>query len=147
MDRTAAFYSGPSYVGGSFPVFSGSRRHRGGSIFGALKSFFMPILSGFGKKLAKRGAKQALGLVKDVAHDAFNNKNVIESLKTHGKKHALDIGTYAADAGIHEIQKMLGSGRRPPKRRRQSLRKRKAGTKRTKSQPRKKRRTSAKPLF
>ena len=81
MDRTANFYSSPSYVGGSFPVFSGSRRQRGGSIFGALKNFFMPILTGFGKKLAKRGAKEAFGLAKDVARDALSNKNVSHTIK------------------------------------------------------------------
>ena len=45
MDRTAAFYSRPSYVGAGFPVFAGSRRQRGGSILGALKSMVGPVLS------------------------------------------------------------------------------------------------------
>ena len=45
-DRTAAFYSGPSYTfrGAGFPVYSGSRRQRGGSILGALARNVLPAL-------------------------------------------------------------------------------------------------------
>ena len=57
MDRTAAFYAGPSYRGSGFPVFSGSRRQRGGSILGAIKSMVMPVLGTIGKS----ALKQAVG--------------------------------------------------------------------------------------
>ena len=148
MDRTAAFYSGPSYRygGAAMPVFSGSRRHRGGSIFGALKSFFMPILSGLGKKVAQQGAREAVGLAGDVVKDAFLFKNVNESLAKNAKKRALDLGKYAADEGLSTLEGMIGSGKRRRKSR-ANLRKRKVGGKRRKSRPRKKRRHTRKALF
>ena len=144
MDRTALFYSRPSYShgGGSLPVFSGSRRQRGGNIFGALRSFFMPVISALGKKVAKQGAKQAVGLAKDVVKDAFMFKNVNDSVLKHGKKRALDLSRFAADEGLNSLERMIGSGKR---RRRQSLGKRKRRTK--KSKPRRKRRRTVKSLF
>ena len=156
MDRTTAFYSNPSYIhGGSLPIFSGSRRQRGGSIFGALKRFFMPIVTAFGKKIVRQGAKQAVGLAKDVVQDAMMSKNIPDSLKRHGKKRALDLTRYAAVEGLDSLEKMIGSGTRRKKRRRQSLGKRKRSTKKSqprkrqprKSQPRKKRRRTTKALF
>ena len=157
MDNTAAFYSCPSYahIGGNVPIFSGARRQRGGSIFGAIKRFFLPVISAFGKKIARQGAKQAIGLAKDVAKDAFMMKNIPDSLKEHGKKRALNLGRYAADEGLTELQKLVGAGyEEPPK---QAPRKRatpkRAAAKRSgkrkavsKKRPTKKRRT-AKPLF
>ena len=51
MDQTAYFYSRPShdFRGGAFNVFTGSRRQRGGAIFGSLKGAFMPIAKNLGK--------------------------------------------------------------------------------------------------
>lgn len=144
MDRTANFYASPSYShGGGIPIYSGSRRQRGGSIFGALRNMFMPVISALGKKIAKRGAKSAIGLASDVVNDAFAFKNIPDSLAKHGKKRALNLTRYAADEGLNSLQQMIGSGRK--RRRRQSLRKRKSSTKRRK--PRKKARRTAKPLF
>ena len=133
MDRTATFYSMPSYAyGAGMPIFTGARRQRGGSIFGSLKNFFLPILKGFGKKVVKRGMHEGLGLAKDVVKDAFMFKNINDSVKQHGKKRALDLGKYAAEEGLSTLGNMVGSGRK--RRKRQSLRKRKLGTK--KSRPR-----------
>ena len=153
MDRTAAFYSAPSYRygGGAMPVFSGSRRQRGGSIFGAFKRLFMPIITSLGKRLAKRGAQEAVGLAGDVVKDAFMFKDVKQSLANNAKKRAFDFGKYAADEGLAGLQNMIGSGKRrrksrPKSRRRTNLRKRKLSTKRRKSKPRKRRRT-VKALF
>ena len=146
MDRTAAFYSSPSYShGGSMPIFSGSRRQRGGSIFGALKRFFLPVITAIGKKVARHGAQQAVGLAKDVVKDALMSKNVPDSLKRHGKKRALDFTRYAADEGLNSLERMIGSGSRRKKRRKHSLGKRKRSTKKSKS--RKKRRRTVKALF
>ena len=154
MDRTATFYSGPSYRygGGAMPVFSGSRRQRGGSIFGALKRLFMPVITSLGKKIAKRGASEAVGLAGDVVKDAFLFKNVGESLKSNAKRRALDLGKYSADEGLDAMRNMIGSGKRRrkarAKSRRSSLRKRKIGAKKRKSKPRKKqRRVRSKALF
>ena len=148
MDQTAVFYSAPSYRygGGAMPVFSGSRRQRGGSIFGAFKRLFMPIITSLGRKLAKQGAKQAVGLAGDVARDAFMFKDVKQSLASNAKKRALDLGKYAVDEGLADLQNMIGSGKRRRKSRRTNLGKRKLSTKRRKSKPRKRRRT-VKALF
>ena len=153
MDRTLMFYSAPTYAhGGSMPIFSGARRQRGGSIFGALKRFFLPILKGLGRKVVKQGAKQAVGLAKDVVGDALMFRNVNDSVKKHGKKRALDFTRYAANEGLGTLENMIGSGRRGRKRRPRSSRKRKRSTKRAtsqrrKSRPKKRRRRTNKRLF
>ena len=104
MDRTAKFYAYPSYVGGGLPIYSGSRRQRGGSVLGAIKRFFMPILG----KLAKRGAVSALDFAKGVATDAFTGKNIKESLKTRGINQVKRLGSDT----LHDVANQLGSGRR-----------------------------------
>lgn len=83
MDRTAAFYSAPSYHhrgSGGFPVYSGSRRQRGGSILGSLAKVAMPMLKSFGK--AALG--QAVGFAKDVAGDLADGGNLRQALKRRG---------------------------------------------------------------
>ena len=94
MDRTAHFYSQPTYVqrGAGLPVYSGSRRQRGGSILGALKGFIMPFLGGVKNRALKRAKSEAFGLVKDVALDAMSGKNVGQSLKTRGLQRAKRLG-------------------------------------------------------
>lgn len=156
MDRTATFYSSPSYRygGGAMPVFSGSRRQRGGSIFGALKNFIMPIASALGRKIVKRGANEAIGLAGDVVKDAFLFRNVNDSLVNNAKRRALDLGKFAADEGLDTLQNMIGSGksrrrrrRRPrQKSRRPYSRKRKA-SKKSGPKKKKRRRATVKSLF
>lgn len=80
MDATAQFYSHPSYVGRGLPVYSGSRRQSGGSIFGALGRMILPILRPLGKSLAKR----AVGVASNVAMDALDGRKIGESLKRRG---------------------------------------------------------------
>ena len=80
MDRTAAFYSRPSYVGAGFPVYSGSRRQRGGSILGSIAKFALPML----KNVGRAALGQAVGLAKDVAHDTLSGQNIRESFKRRG---------------------------------------------------------------
>ena len=143
MDRTAAYYSSPTYTfgAGMMPVFSGSRRQRGGSIFGAIKSFLMPVLSAFGRKVVKRGASEAVGLAKDIASEAFSSGKLSAApVKSIAKKRALNLGKFATTEGLDSLQKMIGSGRRRA-RRRKSLRKRNLSKRRSKSKrPTKKRR-------
>ena len=83
MDRTATFYSGPSYTfrGAGLPVYAGSRRQRGGSMLGALKNELLPF-----------AAKQALGLAGDVAMDAIRGRKIVDSLKTHGLRRLKNVG-------------------------------------------------------
>lgn len=149
MDRTANFYSGPSYIyGAGLPIYSGARRQRGGSIFGAIGRFIMPVLKSLGKKIMRKGASEAVGLAKDVVGDAFLGRNIKDSVVKHGKKRALDVGRFTADAGLNQLQQMIGSGRgRTRRRRRQGLGKRKRSVKKSKSRPRKKRRRANKPIF
>ena len=130
MDRTAAFYSAPSYQyrgAGGFPVFSGSRRQRGGSILGSIAKVAMPILGNIGK--AALG--QAVGLAKDVAGDLAQGRNIKESLKQRGISRLKK----TAKASLSNI--VGRRGQRRPMRRQAPLGKRHATTHR-KQPPRKK---------
>lgn len=115
MDRTAAFYMRPSYDfhGSGFPVFMGSRRQRGGSIFGSLKRFFTPIAKNVGRTLLSHG----VGLAKDIASDALAGKNIKESILSHGKERAKDFGTSTLKQGLGALTNMVGQGRRRRRRR------------------------------
>ena len=86
MDRSASFYSQPSYVGGGFPVFSGSRRQRGGGIFGAIARAVLPMAKRIGTRALKGLARHGAALASDVLEDAAAGKNIIESVKTRGKQ-------------------------------------------------------------
>lgn len=85
MDRTSNFYANPTYGGGGFPVFVGSRRRRGGGVLGILKGFAMPML--------KKGATQALGMAKDVAGDMMMGRSLKSSLMKHGLRRAKRLGS------------------------------------------------------
>ena len=104
MDRTAAFYSQPSYVqrGAGFPVYSGARRQRGGSVLGALKNFMMPIVQNVKRNVARHGKREAWNMAKGVAWDAFRGRNVGDSIKKRGAHGLRQLGknvlTDAADA-------------------------------------------------
>lgn len=150
MDDTLAFYSRPSneFRGGAFPVFAGSRRQRGGSIFGSLKRFFIPAVKSVGKNLLSKG----LGFARDVAEDALAGKNIKDSFMDRGKTAAIDFGKSTAKQGLNAVSNLIGSGRRrhPSRKRRKSRkkisrkkisRKRKARSKSSK-RPVKRRRTN-----
>lgn len=85
MDRTAAFYSRPSYMSGGGAIFAGARRQRGGSILGALKKVVKPFANNFGKSIKSN----ALGLAKDVIGDVVKGRNIGSSLLTRGKQRGL----------------------------------------------------------
>ena len=95
MDRTAAFYSQPTYVqrgGGALPIYAGSRRQRGGSLLGALKSLAMPFVNTIKQNAIRHAKQQAFGLAKDMAFDAFRGRNLGDSLKRHGIRRAKQLG-------------------------------------------------------
>ena len=120
MDQTALFYSRPSHEfrgGAAFNVFAGSRRQRGGGIFGALKNFFLPMAKNLGKSLLSTG----VGLASDLARDTMEGKNFKKSLIERGKSRALNFGKSAAREGLSALSSMVGRGRR---------RRRRKGTKR-----------------
>lgn len=132
MDRTADFYSRPSHEfrgGAGFPVFSGSRRQRGGGIFGTLAKFFTPIAKNVGKSLLVNG----IDLAKNVAHDAMQGRNIGESLKRRGKASAIRFGKSVARQGVKRLSNMIGKGSRQAPRRRK---RRNTSRKRTVKRPR-----------
>lgn len=138
MDRTANFYSRPShdFHGGSFHVFSGSRRQRGGSIFGSLKKFFSPIA----KSLGSAALASGIGLVKDVAQDGMLGKNLKDSLIKHGKARGRNFAntalqTVTKQGLLNNLASMIGKGARTQRRRRKVKR-----VHRTKRRPSRRRR-------
>ena len=116
MDRTAAFYSQPTYVqrGAGLPIYSGSRRQRGGSILGALKGFIMPLLGGIKNKAVQRAKSEAWGLAKDVALDAFTGKNIKQSLKTRGLQHVKRLGKGVATDALASVTTPVSRKRKAP---------------------------------
>ena len=121
MDRTAAFYSQPSYHfrGGAFPVFSGSRRMRGGGILGALKQIIVPTLANVGKSVGRAALKQAVGFAGDVVNDTLSGRNFAKSVKRRGKQRALSVARTATSQGINAVRNAVR--KQPP---RQASRKR-----------------------
>ena len=109
MDQTALFYSRPSH-GAGFPVFMGSRRQRGGGIFGSLKNFFLPVAKKVGRSLFSQG----VGLAKDVMQDALEGKNIKSSFLDRGKSRAINLGKSA-------LESMVGKGSRRAPRRRKAI--------------------------
>ena len=127
MDRTAHFYAQPSYArGGIMPVFSGSRRQRGGNVLGALKNVFMPMLRTVGRK----GAQAALGLATDVIGDVTAGRNIKESIKQRGLRRAKRLGSDLLSTAVSQVQTAIGPKRRATSRRGvMPSRKRQASTK------------------
>ena len=106
MDRTAQFYSQPTYARGGFmPVFAGSRRQRGGNVLGALKSFFMPFLRMVGRK----GAQQAIGLASDVVGDVTSGKSIKNSIRQRGISHANRLGRDLLSTAVGQLQPTVTS--------------------------------------
>ena len=115
MDRTAAFYSRPShdFRGGSFNVFAGSRRQRGGSIFGTLKNMFMPVA----KTLGPAALAAGVGLAQDVMRDRASGKSFKDAMLQHGKRRGLDLAktavtSLAKNSMLGKLAGMFGKGNR-----------------------------------
>ena len=108
MDRTANFYSQPSYHGGGFPIFTGARRQRGGGIFGALKTMLMPIA----KSALKRGLKGAVNVGMNVANDMIEGKNFKQSITQHGKRELKNVAQHT----MRGVKKAVMPGTAPRKR-------------------------------
>ena len=110
MDSTARFYSQPSYVGGGFPVFAGSRRQRGGGVFGSIAKAVLPALKSVGKSILRRAGSEALGLASDLATSGLTGRGIKQTLKQQGLKRLKNIGHSALQAGLNTIT----SARSPP---------------------------------
>ena len=120
MDRTATFYAQPTYSqrGGGLPVYSGSRRQRGGSVLGAIKAFIMPFLSGVKNRVIHHAKAEGAKVLKGVARDAVQGRNIVQSAKTHaihgakqlGKNVVLDTARTLTNS---RKRKPIGQKRRP----------------------------------
>ena len=110
--RSYYYNQAGSGVGG----FAGARFQRGHG----WGSFFMPLLKYLGPKILSTGA--------NIASDAIAGQNVLESLKTRGKKLSRDVAHDAADRVERYAQ--TGKGKRRRRRRKTTLAKPKKNIKR-----------------
>ena len=103
MDATARFYSQPSYVGGGFPVFAGSRRQRGGSIFGAIAKAVLPALKTIGKSVLRQAGTEAFGLASDLANSALQGRSIKQTLRNQGLKRLRNVGRTALTSAMSTV--------------------------------------------
>ena len=107
MDATARFYSQPSYVGGGFPVFAGSRRQRGGGIFGSLAKMVLPALKSVGSSVLRNVGREAVGLARDVADTALSGQGlsgIRQTLQQQGLKRLRSVGRDALATTLNQFQ-------------------------------------------
>ena len=96
-------------AGSGIGGFQGARFQRGQGFFGnVFKSAILPLLKYFGRKALTTGV--------DVARDAISGENILDSIKTRGKKTMRNIASDAASRATRFAQ--TGTGRRGRKRRR-----------------------------
>ena len=112
MDRTAHFYSQPSYAGagGGFPVFTGSRRQRGGGIFGALARMVAPAITKVGKTALRSFGQNIAGLASDVAQSALRGEGIAgvkQTLRQQGLKRLKNVGSTALRTTMDSINNSL----------------------------------------
>ena len=119
VDPTALFYSQPSYTGAGFPVFSGSRRQRGGNIFGSLAKMVLPALKTAGKTFLRRAGREAIGFAGDLAGSALSGRGlsgVKQTLQRQGLKRLSNVGKAALSSALDGFRSSSSSP--APKRRR-----------------------------
>lgn len=131
MDSTATFYSRPSHLGAGFPVFSGSRRQRGGGILGSILRVVAPIAKSVGKKVLKGIAREGLSTAQGVLSDALQGQNIRDSISNRGQASVRRLIRQGAEGA-----KNLVAASKP-------LRKRKPSRGGKKSAPKKKKRRRA----
>lgn len=139
MDATARFYSQPTYVGGGYPVFSGSRRQRGGGVFGSLFKVVAPTL----KTVLRKAGSQALGLAGDVAKSALSGEGLAGMKRTfrrQGIKRLKSIGRDTLASARGAIGMSMSNAVKSP---RKKKRRRKAAIRAISSTLRKRRNTAA----
>jgi len=106
----SGFYTSPSYMnGGSFTIYSGSRRQRGGSFMGSMRnalgsvrSAMRPVGRNIAKgfksivknktvqDIAKKAAQKGAEVLTGVAVDALQGRNARESLEERAKQATLN---------------------------------------------------------
>ena len=115
-DPTAHFYSQPSYIGAGFPVFSGSRRQRGGNILGSLSKLILPALKAAGRAFLHRGSREAIGLAGDAGIAALSGRGkagVMQTLRNRGLKRLSNAGKAAFGSAYNTYHRQHLSS--PPK--------------------------------
>ena len=107
MDPTVRFYSQPTYaVGGGFPVFAGSRRQRGGGIFGSLAKMVLPVIKTVGSAVLRNVGGEVAGLARDVAQTALSGRGmavVRQTLQRQGLKRLQNVGQHAIRTAMNEF--------------------------------------------
>ena len=119
MDRTASFYSQPSYYGSGIPIFAGSRRQRGGSILGSISKMVLPALARVGKSIGRSALKQGASFANDVANDLISGQNFSNTMRRRGRQHALSLARSAASSGLSALtgNRRTNLRKRPPPKR------------------------------
>ena len=115
-DPTAHFYSQPSYIGAGFPVFSGSRRQRGGNILGSLSKLILPALKAAGRAFLHRGSREAIGLAGDAGMAALSGRGkagLMQTLRNRGLKRLSNAGKAAFGSAYNTYHRQHLSS--PPK--------------------------------
>ena len=117
MDKTADFYSRPTYLshgGATFNVYRGKRRQKGGSLLGALSRYSAPVIA----SAKKRAAGEAYGLAKDVIWSIMKGTKPSEALRRHGVEHLKKVASGMVADGLIALKDYAGAGKPPRKRRR-----------------------------
>ena len=115
-DPTAHFYSQPSYIGAGFPVFSGSRRQRGGNILGSLSKLILLALKAAGRSFLHRGSREAIGLAGDAGMAALSGRGkagLMQTLRNRGLKRLSNAGKAAFGSAYNTYHRQHLSS--PPK--------------------------------
>lgn len=113
MDRTATFYASPTYEhrGGGLPIYSGSRRQRGGSILGAIKNLFMPLLPGVKNYAVKKAKTAARDFVAGTVSDIMRGKPILQAAKSN----AFSTAAHTAQSTRRDIQRQISGSRKRAK--------------------------------
>ena len=98
------FYTSPSYMsGGAYTIYSGARRHRGGSFLGSLSRFMAPIsrqaVSGLKtlaqnktvRDIAKQAITRGAEAAANVTADALQGRDIADAIKQHSKEAAFNV--------------------------------------------------------
>ena len=108
------FYNSPSYMSGGYTVYGGTRRQRGGSIFGSIRKMFAPVgrraideVKNVATLAARKTAAKGAQVLSGVALDAIRGRNIGDSFKKRG--------TAAAMQSLEETLAPLAQGNYPPR--------------------------------
>ena len=105
--------------GGSFTIYSGSRRQRGGGFLGSLRNVMKPVgqnlirgVKAIAKNkavqdIAKAAAQTGTQLLANVAVDALHGQNIRDSFTNRGKQAALNLLSGENDSPPKKKRKVI----------------------------------------